>query len=158
MVLGSLKERVYLKDPNKNRSVILKFILKKQEGRTRNGLIWLRIKKSKGCCARGNRISGSTKGGKFIVYLRKDYLLQKGPAPWSWLRAIFLPRRWRHHVLLCSCFPCSKLPAVSPRIPPHLTEIFGSILRHGKLQNVYRPLDGSVVVAAEEAQQDGSHR
>jgi len=67
MLLGSLKERVSLEDPDINRRAILKFILKKQEGRTWNGLIWLRIKTNKGRCARGNKISWSTKGGKFIV-------------------------------------------------------------------------------------------
>jgi hypothetical protein len=92
VLIGSLKERVSLEDPDINRSVIiLKFILKKQEGRTLNGLIWLRIKTSKCCCARGNKISGSKKGGNFTVYLRNDYLLQKGASPLSWLRAIFYP-------------------------------------------------------------------
>jgi hypothetical protein len=74
VLLGSLKERVSLEDPDINRSVIFKFVLKKQEGRTWNGLIWLRIKTSKGCCARGNKISGSTKGWKFVVYVRKGWL------------------------------------------------------------------------------------
>jgi len=91
MLLGSLKDRVSLEDPDINRSVILRFVLRKEEGRTWNGLIWLRIKTSKGCCARSNKISGTTKRGKFIVYLKNDCLLQKDVAPWSWLRAIFYP-------------------------------------------------------------------
>jgi len=47
MLLGSLKERVSLEDPDINGSVIFKVILKKQEERIRNELIWLRIRKVK---------------------------------------------------------------------------------------------------------------
>jgi hypothetical protein len=94
---------------------------------------------------------GFIKGGNFIIYLKDDYLLRKGPWSMELVKSNFLPWRWRQHILLYSCFPCSKICAVSPRIPPHMTEKFSSLLRHGKLQNMYRPLDGSSVVAVKES-------
>jgi hypothetical protein len=121
------------------------------EGETRKGLIWLRIMKSKSCCEGGNKILGSIKGGNFIVYLRNDYLLRKGPDPWSWLREIFCPEDGGSIFFYTFASHVLKYKPVSPRIPPHLIEKFRSILRHGKLHNVYRPLDGSAVVAVKES-------
>jgi hypothetical protein len=40
---GNLKERYLFKDLSTDKSIILKCISKKQAGRARTGLIWLRI-------------------------------------------------------------------------------------------------------------------
>ena len=40
---GDLRERVHLEEPGVDRRIILKLILKKWDGETWTGLIWLRI-------------------------------------------------------------------------------------------------------------------
>jgi hypothetical protein len=65
-MVGNLRKRDRLKDPDVSVRIILRWIFRKWDGGTWTGLIWFRIGTGGEICKFNNVSSGSIKCGKFL--------------------------------------------------------------------------------------------
>jgi hypothetical protein len=80
-MVGKPEEKNHLEELGIGERIILKWVLKKQDGSTRAAYVWLRS----GPCENGNEHVGCIECEEFVNLLTKCWLCKKNCVRWSWL-------------------------------------------------------------------------